>query len=51
MTEEERITITDLKKCDFTQINEYYKEMSERRKQRSKEEKKVFFSTMEFRFF
>ena len=41
MDENERQTIRDLSKCDFTEINEYYKKVSEERKQRSKEEKKV----------
>lgn len=39
MTPEERKTITDLKKCDFRAINDYYKQKSEERKQMSKEEK------------
>ncbi|ODM95055.1 DNA topoisomerase 1 [Orchesella cincta] len=39
MTSEERDLITDLKKCDFREINEYYKMKSEERKAMSKEEK------------
>ena len=39
MTPEEKATITDLKKCDFNQMNEYFKAESEARKARSKEEK------------
>ncbi|GAU96790.1 hypothetical protein RvY_08181 [Ramazzottius varieornatus] len=39
MTAEERNTITDLKKCDFTQMHTYFKEQSELKKQRTKEEK------------
>lgn len=39
MTPEEKNTITDLKKCNFTQINDYYKLKSEERKAMSKEEK------------
>lgn len=40
MNEEERELITDLQKCDFNQMNAYYKEVSEKNKNRSKEEKK-----------
>lgn len=39
MNAEERETITDLKKCDFTQIDAYYKEQTEKRKAMTKEEK------------
>ncbi|CAL8070002.1 unnamed protein product [Orchesella dallaii] len=39
MSAEDRELITDLKKCDFREINEYYKLKSEERKQMSKEEK------------
>ena len=39
MTSEERNTIQDLKKCNFGEIAEYYKEQSEKRKQMTKEEK------------
>lgn len=41
MTEEERSIITDLKKCDFTEMHEYFKRLSEERKSMSKEEKKA----------
>ena len=41
MTVEERNVITDLKKCDFTQMHTYFKEQSEQKKQRTKEEKQV----------
>merc|ERR1719376_1143926 len=41
MTEEERQTIRDLSKCDFTEINEYFKKVSEERKARGKEERKA----------
>ncbi|KHJ95444.1 Eukaryotic DNA topoisomerase I, DNA binding protein [Oesophagostomum dentatum] len=39
MTPEERELITDLKKCDFRQMDQYFKEQSEIRKAMSKEEK------------
>ncbi|VDK48508.1 unnamed protein product [Anisakis simplex] len=39
MTPAERETITDLKKCDFRAMNEYFEKMSEERKAMSKEEK------------
>ena len=41
MTEKEKEKIRDLSKCDFSEINEYYKKFSEDRKNRSKEEKKA----------
>jgi len=41
MNEDERQLIRDLSKCDFTEINEYFKRVSEERKGRSKEEKKA----------
>ena len=41
MTEKEKGIIRDLSKCDFSEINEYYKKVSEERKNRSKEEKKA----------
>ncbi len=41
MSPEERSVIKDLSKCNFDQINVYYKEVSEARKARSKEEKKA----------
>lgn len=40
MTDEEKSTIRDLKKCDFTQMHQYFKEQSEARKNLDKEEKK-----------
>lgn len=39
MTQSEKETITDLAKCDFTHMNAYFKEKSEERKNRTKEEK------------
>lgn len=39
MTVEEASVITDFSKCDFTQMNQYYKDRSEARKAMSKEEK------------
>merc|ERR1712029_466999 len=41
MTEDEREYIRNLHMCDFTEINEYFKRVSEERKGRSKEEKKA----------
>lgn len=41
MTSEERAKLTDLKKCDFTEMSEYFKAQSEARKAMSKEEKQV----------
>jgi DNA topoisomerase-1 len=40
MTPEEKDTIKDLSKCNFSEINDYFKEQSEIRKNMSKEEKK-----------
>jgi len=40
MTEKEKDIIRDLSKCDFSEINEHFKKVSEERKNRSKEEKK-----------
>jgi len=40
MTSEEKETIKDLSKCDFRQMNNYFKELSEQRKAMTKEEKK-----------
>lgn len=40
MTKEEKELIKDLKKCDFSHINTYFKEQSETRKSMPKEEKK-----------
>uniref|UniRef100_A0A8C0EX01 DNA topoisomerase I n=1 Tax=Bubo bubo TaxID=30461 RepID=A0A8C0EX01_BUBBB len=39
MTSEEKSTITNLSKCDFTHMSQYFKAQSEARKQMSKEEK------------
>ncbi|XP_059163308.1 DNA topoisomerase I, mitochondrial-like [Physella acuta] len=39
MTPEEKAKITDIKKCNFTEILEYFKKKSEERKAMSKEEK------------
>nr|XP_015815507.2 DNA topoisomerase I, like [Nothobranchius furzeri] len=39
MTSEEKSKITDLKKCDFTEMSEYFKAQSEARKAMTKEEK------------
>ena len=41
MTSEEKSKITDLNKCNFAEMNEYFKAQSEARKQMSKEEKQV----------
>lgn len=41
MTSEEKSKVTDLNKCDFSEMNEYFKAQSEGRKQMSKEEKLV----------
>lgn len=41
MTQSEKEKITDLKKCRFNEINDYFKLKSEERKNRSREEKKV----------
>ena len=41
MTAKEKEVITDLKKCNFREMNEYFKAESEKRKNRTKEEKKV----------
>ena len=40
MTSAERELIKDLRKCDFTQVANYFKEQSEQRKNMTKEEKK-----------
>ena len=39
MTEDETNIIKDFKKCNFTEIHEYFKRVSEAKKTRSKEEK------------
>uniref|UniRef100_A0AAY4CP24 DNA topoisomerase I n=1 Tax=Denticeps clupeoides TaxID=299321 RepID=A0AAY4CP24_9TELE len=41
MTSEEKSKITDLKKCDFSEMSQYFKAQSEARKQMTKEEKLV----------
>merc|ERR1712059_240152 len=41
MNEKERAEIRDLSKCDFSEINEHFKKLSEERKNRTKEEKKA----------
>lgn len=40
MTNAERETIKDLRKCDFTRVAQFFKEQSEQKKAMSKEEKK-----------
>ena len=41
MTTEEKAKLTDLKKCDFAEMSEYFKAQSEARKAMTKEEKLV----------
>lgn len=41
MTSEEKSKLTDLKKCDFAEMSEYFKAQSEARKAMSKEQKLV----------
>merc|ERR1719431_1466606 len=41
MTASEKETIRELSKCDFSEINEHFKKVSEERKSRSKDEKKA----------
>lgn len=41
MTEKERNTIKSLANCDFREVDEYYKKLSEERKNKTKEEKKA----------
>ena len=41
MSKHEREVITDLKKCNFKEMAEYFKLKSEERKNMSKEEKQV----------
>uniref|UniRef100_A0A3B3TAT5 DNA topoisomerase I DNA binding eukaryotic-type domain-containing protein n=1 Tax=Paramormyrops kingsleyae TaxID=1676925 RepID=A0A3B3TAT5_9TELE len=41
MTSEEKAKITELKKCDFREMNKYFKAQLEAKKQISKEEKQV----------
>ena len=48
MNEDEKAVIKDLKKCNFHDINEHFKRVSEARKARSKEEKKVSIFIIQF---
>lgn len=41
MTAEEKSKITDLKKCNFGELSEYFKAQSEARKSKTKEDKLV----------
>ena len=41
MTAEEKAKLTDLKKCNFTEMSEYFKAQSEARKAMTKDEKLV----------
>lgn len=41
MTHDEKMTIKKLSKCDFQKVHEYFKEVAEIRRNRSKEEKKA----------
>lgn len=41
MTSEEKSKISDLNKCDFSEMSEYFKAQSEARKAMTKEEKLV----------
>ena len=41
MTKEESIKIKEFKKCDFSEVNQHFKDKSEARKQMTKEEKKA----------
>lgn len=41
MTKQEKETIVDLKKCNFTELAEYFKVKTEERKSMSKEQKLV----------
>lgn len=41
MTSEEKAKISDLKKCDFTEMSDYFKAQSEARKAMTKDEKLV----------
>merc|ERR1712029_1045554 len=41
MTSEEKERIRDFSKCDFSEINEHFKKVSEERKNRSKEERRI----------
>ncbi len=44
MTSEEKSKISDLNKCEFSEISEYFKAQSEARKAMTKEEKRVRFN-------
>ncbi len=44
MTSEEKSKISDLNKCDFSEMSDYFKIQSEARKAMSKEEKQVRFN-------
>lgn len=46
MTSEEKSKITDLNKCNFTEMSEYFKVQSENRKQMTKEGKQVRVATV-----
>lgn len=46
MTSEEKGKITDLKKCDFSEMHQYFKAQSEARKAMTKEEKLVRLNTL-----
>lgn len=46
MTSKEKEKITDLKKCNFRDMCEFFKAESEKRKNRSKEEKLVCFVSL-----
>lgn len=41
MTKDEKETITDLRKCNFVEIRDHFKQKAEERKAMSKEEKQV----------
>lgn len=51
MTSEEKTKITDIKKCNFTEILEYFKKKSEERKAMSKEEKQVRYNNFHIHLF
>jgi len=48
MNKHEREVITDLRKCNFNELAQYYKLKAEERKNMSKEEKQVLF---QFQFY
>lgn len=50
MTSEEKSKITDLKKCDFSEMHHYFKAQSEARKAMTKEQKLVSLRTTDFLF-